>query len=1133
MEISFSTALNIFYVLLLSNILVAISIYINRKRVISRNNFSSKVFKFIYSDFLKTEISKKNIKKHKFLKNVKVFEEQYVNTCQYITNNETDKKAVDYFRITGSIKKHIKNLKSFNKYKKIRACVFLGAIKLPEVISALENRLKTEKKPTFKMYIADALSNIKAETSIPIIVDSLLNAPYWYRKKAHSFISDFNDKFMLFFKEYKNRTEPEIIELIIEFSQNYESESLKEYLLEKSLSEDENIALKAIKALKNKYFYYLNASEYLHHKNSEIRNIAIEALETLPTRKSIIRLIAFLEYEDTKAQAITSISNIIKKKPNLIDFVAGKFHEAENLEIRNGLTPVLANRIEYYLVNITSREKKYIKIILERIITNRKLSQIIGFLNKNKNDDIEYETLKVISKIINGKKIYKNIDVDKTLAFLNQINSDELRNEIIQRVIKLENYEHEFQKKDDRQKIELIKEKISGKEEKTSDKLLSELLRIYLKYQFMTYMQAHVLAKIDLKPYKPPRARRSEAVEKDKIKRLKWILAVLIIAFPLIFAARRFNLFDELPGWELFKLYVIDFNYYLVFYSFTINIIYLMLLVLSFLGVREQANFWKLKKRSFLFKKNILPSISIIAPAYGEQETIIESVNSLLNLQYPDYELIVVNDGSPDNTLTTLIDYFELEKVDKVIDIKLNTQPIQGIYVNKNIAKLIVVDKANGGKADALNVGINVAQKQFFCGIDSDSLLESDALIKLVSQALDETKESVAFGGNIFPINGCKVHKGKLENLKIGKHYLARLQTIEYLRAFMAGRIGWAYINSLLIISGAFGLFSKKRILEIGGYLTGSGRYRKDTVGEDMELVVRISRHMNELKKPFAVHYAFNANCWTEVPEDFKILRNQRDRWQRGLIDILNFHKPIIFNKKYGNMGKIGFPYFLIFETIGPLVEMKGYLMIILAIIFGIMNPPLALMLFSASIVMGILISVASLLIAEQETYYFSFKDLSILILYALLENFGPRQIASYWRVKGFFSSLKKPKGWGKMVRKVKSTVLLVLNNVEKTENLKSRFEKAGFRVLISQEPKSAMETIKQENIHLVISSFNYAKSTAADLRREMLTFESKKGIPFYILTKNPDKISETELEETNMKIFDESIEDKQLQTLL
>ncbi|PKM70611.1 MAG: glycosyl transferase [Firmicutes bacterium HGW-Firmicutes-18] len=419
-----------------------------------------------------------------------------------------------------------------------------------------------------------------------------------------------------------------------------------------------------------------------------------------------------------------------------------------------------------------------------------------------------------------------------------------------------------------------------------------------------------------------------------------------------------------------------------------------------------------------LFRKNRLPSISIVAPAFNEEKNIISSVKSLLNLKYPDYELIVVNDGSTDSTLNLLISTFQLIRTDYLYKTSLSTAPVRGVYRNSNLPNLVVVDKSNGGKADSLNTGINVANNEYFCGIDADSLLESEALLKLASLTLDETAETPALGGNILPINNCKVDNGQIQEIHVPNNLVARLQTIEYLRAFMIGRLGWQQIKSMLIISGAFGLFRKERIIGIGGYLTSKGIYHKDTVGEDMELVVRISRMLREMKQKFVTLYAFNANCWTEVPEDLKSLKNQRYRWQRGLVDILFYHKKMMFHKSYGVIGLIAMPYFFIFETLGPIFEIQGYLLVVLAGILGILNTNVAIMLFISAVLIGVINSLVALLIAERETQYFSLRDLSRLVIIAIAENFGPRQWISFWRVLGQFQVIFGQGDWGKVKRR-------------------------------------------------------------------------------------------------------------------
>jgi len=419
-----------------------------------------------------------------------------------------------------------------------------------------------------------------------------------------------------------------------------------------------------------------------------------------------------------------------------------------------------------------------------------------------------------------------------------------------------------------------------------------------------------------------------------------------------------------------------------------------------------------------LFERDLLPSISIIAPAYNEEKSIIESVTSLLNLKYPKYEVIVINDGSKDETINMLIKHFDLERKHPFFKQKIQTKPLRGVYVNKKIPNLIVIDKQNGGKADALNMGINVSKNDYVCGIDADSLLEEEALLKLMSITLDQTIEHIAIGGNIVPVNGSIVDKGKVEKNQLGKQGIVRFQTLEYLRAFTTGRIGWSKLKSLLIVSGAFGLFKRSSLEETGGYLTISGVLKKDTVGEDMELVVRLTHQALVKKKPYRVEYVHHANCYTELPSDYKSLFKQRNRWQRGLLDILSYHRRMLFNPRYKQPGLIAFPYFFIFEMIGPFIEIIGYIALIVGLILNILNPPLVILLFVATILYGIVVSLFSLFVAERKIILYSNKETLILIGVAILENFGYRQIMSIHRIISTFSALKESGTWGSQTRK-------------------------------------------------------------------------------------------------------------------
>ena len=634
------------------------------------------------------------------------------------------------------------------------------------------------------------------------------------------------------------------------------------------------------------------------------------------------------------------------------------------------------------LSNIIKKSPQYFKIITEYFFNDISEEISEGLLDVISNR-LEYvlESLFTVDKgridIIIKKLVYRK-KVSSLINFLNKNSNREIEDEILSVLNSIDNQK--------------------------------------LKKDFEIYLEDRLIVKAGLKR-RMHKEKKKISREKSRIKFLYTALFLSLFTTPLLYLVFHYFWEGRYPFEFHFKNYSAFFSWLFAVYSVSLNAIYIIVLGFSFAGVIRQARFQELKQLSFLFRENILPSLSIIAPAYNEEFTIIESINSLLNLRYPDYELIVVNDGSKDNTLRKVIDYFELEKTDIAIKESLKTRGIRALYKGKKHPELLLVDKINGGKADSLNCGINAAKGEYFVGIDSDSLLERDALLRIMGSFLDSDKEVVAAGGNIFPVNGCRVENGYISKIGLGKTPLVRFQTVEYIRSFMAGRVGWSEI-ALLIISGAFGVFKRNRVIDVHGYLTGSEVFEKDTVGEDMELVVRITRMLNEQNRDYDIKYIYNANCWTEVPESWKILTRQRDRWQRGLIDIMTYHFKMFFNKSYGPAGYIAFPYFFFFEMMGPWFEVQGAAVFFIAIISGALKLPSVSVIFAASVLLGIFVSLCSLFIAEYRTRYYSLKDKFIMILYAFLENFGFRQILGLVRLKGYISTLRNVSGWGKMERK-------------------------------------------------------------------------------------------------------------------
>ena len=406
------------------------------------------------------------------------------------------------------------------------------------------------------------------------------------------------------------------------------------------------------------------------------------------------------------------------------------------------------------------------------------------------------------------------------------------------------------------------------------------------------------------------------------------------------------------------------------------------------------------------------PQISLLVPAYNEEATIAASVRSLLQLSYSEFEIVVVNDGSKDRTLQVLIDEFSLVPFPEAYDRRLPTKPIRTVYHSTAHPNLRVIDKENGGKADALNAGINLSRYPLFCGIDADSILQRDSLQLVVQPFLDDP-HTVACGGTVRIANGCEVTNGFLTKVGLPSNMLALFQIVEYLRAFLFGRLGWSPINAMLIISGAFGLFHKDTVVGIGGY-------QHDTIGEDMELVVRLHRHLRLTGKPYRITFTPDPVCWTEAPEDLKTLKNQRIRWQRGLCESLTKNLDLLCHPKSGAVGWLAFPFMAIFEWLGPAIEVFGYLFVTIGFIVGFVSFQTWLMLLLAAISMGILLSVSAFFLEEISFHVYP-KPRHVLLLFlgAILENFGYRQLNSLWKLIGLYQWMRgKKAAWGTMTRK-------------------------------------------------------------------------------------------------------------------
>jgi biofilm PGA synthesis N-glycosyltransferase PgaC len=442
---------------------------------------------------------------------------------------------------------------------------------------------------------------------------------------------------------------------------------------------------------------------------------------------------------------------------------------------------------------------------------------------------------------------------------------------------------------------------------------------------------------------------------------------------------------------------------------------YLGLTIYSAISLRKY-----LRKNSYVDYNSIVssplaPSLSVIAPAYNESRSIVDNIRTLLSLYYNNYEVVVINDGSSDDSLEKIKEAYDLEKVNYYFDYRLPCERIRGVYKSKNrsFKRLTVIDKQNGGKADTLNAGLNVCRNDLVVSIDADSIMEPDALLKLVKPFMEAKEKRVIGAGGVIRIaNSCEIVGGHIKKINLPKQFLPRAQVMEYTRAFLMGRMAWSELDGLLLISGALGMFDREIVIQAGGYST-------KTVGEDMELVVRIRRYMADHGLDYDVVYIPDPLCWTEVPANWKILARQRSRWTRGTMETLYTHRKLLFNRKYGKLGMLGYPYWLLFEYMAPIIEFLGILWFFFLVITSKLNWPFFLLLTGFVYFFAVSLSIWAVLFEEITFHkYERRRDVLRLVVTAFLEPLFYHPMVMLMSIKGNIDKLFNKKSWGKMDRK-------------------------------------------------------------------------------------------------------------------
>ncbi len=454
------------------------------------------------------------------------------------------------------------------------------------------------------------------------------------------------------------------------------------------------------------------------------------------------------------------------------------------------------------------------------------------------------------------------------------------------------------------------------------------------------------------------------------------------------------------------------FNTIVLLYFIVTNLVYMVLMLICLYTVTLHSKFAARTAVAEYLDSPVTPPVALLVPAYNEEHAVVGTVVSLMQLNYPEKEIIVIDDGSTDRTLANLIEHFQLLPMDLIYRPSIPSIAPDVFYHSPKHPELLVISKRNGGKADALNCGINMARSPYFCTVDADTLIERDALVRLMAPVIQSSVNTIVSGGVVRIANGCQLENGDLKQIELPRSWVERCQIVEYIRTFLFGRPGWNFLHATFIASGAFCMLHRESVVGAGGFST-------DTVTEDIDIIATLHTYMRGKGFKYRMVFTTDPVCWTEAPSSVKMLAPQRRRWQLGLVQTVMKHNEIIFDPRYRMLGMLGMPFHAYIEAIGCLVEAAGTIMIPFSFLVGAMPFSLFLLIMGLAVGYGTLFSMGSVLLEEATLRrYPKAKHLMILVWYSIIENFGYRQMITFFRAQGVIRYVTGLRAWERVVHR-------------------------------------------------------------------------------------------------------------------